>query len=181
MYDNIERELKVLLTKEIYQDILNSYDFHSPIIQTNTYYDTENGILKKQHGAMRIREIGDIKIFTLKIKKDEYTHYEFEKQIDTDHIQKIRDPQIKEWLQQYQIPENVYPIATFTTKRRIYEFENGELCLDETKFKNHKDYEIEYEYTKEHDGISFFNELLKKYNLKWEKNCPSKIARAMKD
>ena len=181
MYDNIERELKVLLTEEIYHNILNSYDFHNPITQTNTYYDTDDNAIKKQHGAMRIRKIGNTNIFTLKIRKDEYTHYEFEKEIHTDDIHKIDDPQIKQWLKQYQIPEKVHPIATFTTKRRVHEFENGELCLDETQFENHKDFEIEYEYTKKHDGIAFFNALLKKYNLKWEKNCPSKIARAMND
>ena len=44
-----------------------------------------------------------------------------------------------------------------------------------------EDYEIEYEYTSDHDGIHFFNSILEKYGLKWTKNCPSKIARALND
>ena len=136
MYDNIERELKLLVDEKAYNELLRSYDFHNPIIQTNTYFDTDNQDVKKQHGAVRIRTIQDKKIFTLKIRKDEYTHYEFE---------------------------------------------HGELCLDKTDYKNHTDYEIEYEYTSDHDGIHFFNSILKKYDLKWIKNCPSKIARALND
>ena len=82
---------------------------------------------------------------------------------------------------QYQIPKNLHPTASFTTLRNVYAFENGELCLDKTYYKNHTDYEIEYEYTSDHDGIHFFNSILEKYGLKWAKNCPSKIARALND
>lgn len=181
MYDNIERELKLLINKQVYNNIMNSYDFHKSIIQTNTYFDTANQDVKKQHGAVRIRTIENKKIFTLKIKKDEYTHYEFEKEISTENINEIEDPETLNWFNQYQIPKNLHPTATFTTLRNVYEFENGELCLDKTTFKNHIDYEIEYEYTSDHDGIQFFNSILEQYGLKWQKNCPSKIARAMND
>ncbi len=121
------------------------------------------------------------KIFTLKIRKDEYTHYEFEKEISAENINEIEDPEILNWFNQYQIPKNLHPTASFTTLRNVYAFENGELCLDKTYYKNHTDYEIEYEYTSDHDGIHFFNSILEKYGLKWVKNCPSKIARALND
>ena len=144
MYDNIEKELKLLINKQVYDNIMNSYDFHKSIIQTNT-------------------------------------HYEFEKEISTENINEIEDPEILNWFNQYRIPKNLHPTANFTTLRNVYEFENGELCLDKTTFKNHIDYEIEYEYTSDHDGIQFFNSILDQYGLKWQKNCPSKIARAMND
>lgn len=175
MYDNIERELKLLINKQVYDNIMNSYDFHKSIIQTNTYFDTANQDVKKQHGAVRIRTIENKKIFTLKIKKDEYTHYEFEKEISTENINEIKDPEILNWFNQYQIPKNLHPTATFTTLRNVYEFENGELCLDKTTFKNHIDYEIEYEYTSDHDGIQFFNSILKQYGLNWQKIAPAKL------
>ena len=181
MYNNIERELKVLITKEIFNKILISYDFHNPITQTNTYYDDDQHSIKNQKGAMRIRTIGEKNIFTLKIKKDDYTHYEYEKEINTNKIEDIKDPEILRWKNQFNIPENVNKIAEFTTKRYTYEFENGELCLDETKYPNHTDYEIEYEYNKNHDGITFFNSVLKPFHIQWKKNCPSKIARAVND
>ena len=100
MYDNIERELKSLINKQVYDNLMNSYDFHKSIIQTNTYFDTANQDVKKQHGAVRIRTIENKKIFTLKIKKDEYTHYEFEKEISTENINEIEDPEILNWFNQ---------------------------------------------------------------------------------
>lgn len=175
MYDNIERELKLLINKQVYDNIMNSYDFHKSIIQTNTYFDTANQDVKKQHGAVRIRTIENKKIFTLKIKKDEYTHYEFEKEISSENINEIEDPEILNWFNQYQIPKNLHPTANFTTLRNVYEFENGELCLDKTTFKNHVDYEIEYEYTSDHDGIQFFNSILDQYGLKWQKIALAKL------
>ena len=42
MDNYIERELKILVSKEQFQKILNSYEFKKPIIQTNTYYDTND-------------------------------------------------------------------------------------------------------------------------------------------
>ena len=135
MYDNIERELKLLINEKVYNELLHSYDFHNPITQTNTYFDTENQDVKKQRGAVRIRTIQDKKIFTLKIRKDEYTHYEFEKEISTENINEIEDPEILNWFNQYQIPKNLHPTASFTTLRNVYAFENGELCLDKTYYK----------------------------------------------
>ena len=120
MYDNIERELKLLINEKVYNELLHSYDFHNPITQTNTYFDTENQDVKKQRGAVRIRTIQDKKIFTLKIRKDEYTHYEFEKEISAENINEIEDPEILNWFNQYQIPKNLHPTASFTTLRNVY-------------------------------------------------------------
>ena len=76
MYDQIERELKILVTKEIYEKILNSYAFNESRTQINTYYDTKDQLIKRNKGAMRIRKIGNQNIFTLKIRKDSITHFE---------------------------------------------------------------------------------------------------------
>ncbi len=181
MYNNIERELKILVSKEIYEKIINSYDFEKSRIQTNTYYDDEDQSIKKQNGAMRIRTIGNKNIFTLKIRKDSYTHYEYEKEIQTDDIHKIDDVEIISWFHQFNIPKDVKTITTFTTDRKILKCKQGEICADKTTYFNHTDYEIEYEYNCDHDGIAFFNDFLTPFHMKYTKNCPSKIARAMND
>lgn len=181
MYNNIERELKILVSEEIYEKIIHSYDFEKSRIQTNTYYDDENHSLKNKKGAMRIRTIQDKYIFTLKLRKDDYTHYEFEKEIHTNDINKIDDFEILDWLKKYDLPKEVKPIATFTTDRKVFVCARGEICADKTIYSSHTDYEIEYEYNCEHDGISFFNEFLAPFHMKYTKNCPSKIARAMND
>ncbi len=181
MYNNIERELKILVTKEIYENMIHSYDFEKNIIQTNTYYDDDNQTIKNKKGAMRIRTIGNQHIFTLKIKKDDYTHYEYEKEIQTNDIHKIDDIEIDGWMKEYGIPKEVKPITTFTTDRKVLKCEQGEICADKTTYLNHTDYEVEYEYSCDHDGISFFNTFLTPFHMKYTKNCPSKIARAMDD
>lgn len=176
----IERELKVLISQNDMNTIIQSYPFSQPWMQTNSYYDDENDTVKNKDGAIRIRTINDKHIFTLKIRKDAITHYEYEKEIDTDQFDDIKDPEIKEWLQTYGIPSNLRKIVSFTTIRRVYSFKDAELCADITEYENHKDYELEYEYHRNHDGISEFNQILSKIDKEYEKNCPSKIARAFK-
>lgn len=178
MQEPIERELKILVSKEEYEKLLNSYTFSNPWKQTNTYYDTEDGYIKQKKGAMRIRKIGDKHIFTLKIRTDSITHIELEKEIDCDSIQDIKDKEILDWLKEYEIPMNVRPIISFTTTRQVVELEDAELCADHTDYGNHSDYEIEYEYKTNHDGIKAFNEILESIHIQYTKNCSSKIARA---
>lgn len=176
----IERELKLLVSKEEFHSLLKTLPFSEPWTQTNTYYDSADQIIRKQGGALRIRTIGSKHILTLKIRKDEITHYEYEKEIPTDQLEKIQDPEILGWLKEYHIPSNLKKTAQFTTIRQVYECENAELCADETEYTDHIDYEIEYEYHRNHDGISEFNQILAQIGQKYIKNCPSKIARAFK-
>lgn len=176
----IERELKILVREDEFQTLLKTYAFSKPWIQTNTYYDSPDQIIKKQGGALRIRTIGTKHILTLKIRKDEITHYELEKEIDTEDVSKIKDSEITGWFQEFHIPKDLNQIAQFTTTRQVYECENAQLCADKTVYPNHTDYEIEYEYHRNHDGISEFNQILSIIGVKYKKNCPSKIARAFK-
>lgn len=178
MYDQTERELKILVSAEVFHQILDSMSFEKPVKQTNVYYDDDKGTVRKL-GAIRIRTIGRHNIFTFKIRKDPITQIELEKPVDAGSIEDITDPEILNWLAQYHIPRNLKPFASSTTVRYIHEFSQGELCLDQTQFTNHEDYEIEYEYKMDHDGISFFNDLLKPYGLTYTKNAPSKLARAV--
>lgn len=179
MFDQIEKELKTLVSKEQFENIVNSYEFSKSWKQTNTYYDTEEKDIKAKGGAMRIRKIGDKKIFTLKIRIDAITLHEYEKEIDCDSIEEIQDKEVLEWIKSLNLNKKFYATTTFDTYRRIYETENAELCADETIYDGtYKDYEIEYEYKKEHDGIKEFNSILSHFGLSYEKNCPSKIARA---
>lgn len=179
MNSPMERELKILVSKDIYEKIVKSYDFTIPQKQINTYYDTQDHALKQLHGACRIRTIGTAHIFTLKVKKDEITHLEFEKIISVDCIDQITDPEIHAWLKRYQIRiKDLYEIASFSTVRQTCDLASAQLCADKTIYDTHIDYEIEYEYTKEHNGTIVFNQILAPYDLTYIKNCPSKIARA---
>lgn len=179
MNQPIERELKLLIAKEQYEKIKDTLSFSDPFTQSNTYYDTMENTLKDRQCALRIRTISNKHIFTLKIKTDAITHIELEKEVDTDTLDCLNDPEIRFWCRQYDIPMKLRPIASFSTIRRTMTTEEATICLDANTFENGNDYELEYEYHMEHDGVQAFNELLKPYHLEYEKNCPSKLARAV--
>lgn len=178
MYDQTERELKILVSEDVFYKMRQTISFEQPVTQTNIYYDDDQGTVRRL-GAIRIRTIGEQHIFTFKIRKDSITQTELEKPVDARRLEDIRDPEILQWLAEYHIPSGLKPFASSTTTRYIHEFPLGELCLDRTQFGSHVDYEVEYEYKADHDGISFFNELLKPYGLHYTKNAPSKLARAV--
>ena len=174
-----EHELKVMLTKEQFETLLHAYDFPILLEQINTYYDTPKGAVKDLPGAVRIRRVDGKDIFTFKQRKDSQTQYELEKEIPVGSLDQIEDPEILGWLQEAGIDVKVLkPITTFTTWRHMIKTENAEICLDKTVYPHKTDYEIEYEYKKDHDGLSAFNQFLKPAGIIYEKNGPSKIARA---
>ncbi|TGY65942.1 CYTH domain-containing protein [Dubosiella muris] len=182
MYENKERELKLLLSRQKYDEILSSCDFPVCRTQTNVYFDTPDSQVRDAGCALRIRTTKDTRIFTLKKRIDPITLIELERPVDADTIATIRDPQVLSWLTEYHIPvHKLQPVASFTTTRRLLKLDHAELCLDQTTFAHHTDYEIEYEYFEDHDGVRAFNEFLAPFGLRYEKNCSSKIARAMKD
>ncbi|MGM9947624.1 CYTH domain-containing protein [Floccifex sp.] len=179
MFNQMERELKILVQKFEYEKIKNSYDFSNPRIQKNVYYDTPSNEIKNKGGAMRIRTINGHHFFTLKLKKDNITHYEYEKEINTDKIEQIQDNEVLHWIHSLHLKEKLIPIISFETERRMWITNLAEICADKNIFGDVIDYEIEYEYRIDHDGIQVFNDLLKPVHLYYEKNCSSKIARAM--
>lgn len=179
---NKERELKIMLTQDQFESLLNSYDFPITIRQTNTYYDTVDHRVKKMNGALRLRKIEDRTIFTLKKRIDPITLIELEKDIDTDDLRLIEDPEILDWLKQYGISkEHVAPIVQFSTIRHILNTKDAQICLDENKFEHSMDYELEYEYKVDHDGVHELNVFLNKIGIQYTKNGPSKLQRAMID
>lgn len=179
---NKERELKIMLTQDQFESLLNSYDFPITIRQTNTYYDTVDHRVKKMNGALRLRKIEDRTIFTLKKRIDPITLIELEKDVDTDDLRSIEDPEILDWLKQYGISkERVAPIVQFSTIRHILNTKDAQICLDENKFEHSMDYELEYEYKVDHDGVHDLNVFLNKIGILYTKNGPSKLQRAMID
>lgn len=182
MNSNQERELKIMLTKEQYDLLLNSYDFEKPVVQRNIYFDTPEGFYRNRKGALRIRTIGQDQFVTLKLPKDSITKFEYEYPVQG-HAESPYElgPAERNLLEQNDqaLPDYLERIADFTTVRRNLNLEHAVLSLDETDFGYQKDYELEYEYKDQHDGISKLNQILEKAGIQYKKNGPSKIARAV--
>ena len=70
MNKHVEKEYKMLVSKEQFDKLCSLYENLNFITQTNTYYDTVNGDIQKKKGAMRIRERNGRFLFTLKMRQE---------------------------------------------------------------------------------------------------------------
>ncbi|MCI9292122.1 MAG: CYTH domain-containing protein [Erysipelotrichaceae bacterium] len=175
---NIEKELKILVSKHQFETLLKKYPeavFHK---QINSYYDTPHYQVRKTYGAMRIRELDGQFIFTLKQHTNDGV-IEHEMLVCKNSISVFKEGEIQQLLHQLHIEDEIHLIATLTTYRAVIDTGQAELCFDYNEYGDNYDYEIEYEYKTEHDGKNKFNEILLEIGLHYEKNCSSKIARAL--
>lgn len=179
MDNNIEKELKILVSKEQFYTLKESYEPLPFKTQINVYFDNENRTIEKKHGAMRIRTKNNKHIFTLKMHSEEGLR-EHECFVEQNDISSLNKKEIVDLLNSYEISGPFVSTAILKTDRAVYENEYAELCFDINYYDDCIDYEIEYEYKKEHDGIKVFNDILEKVNLIYTSNCKSKIQRALK-
>lgn len=177
MHKNIEKELKILLSEQQFYHILQNYDNLIFKKQVNTYYDNDKKQIKEKHGAMRIRQT-DKFLFTLKMHSESgLLEYET---VVTENSPTVFDKEdINELLTSYDISGPFYQTAELTTLRAVFETTDAELCFDINEYNGKKDYELEYEYKTDHDGIAVFQTILSSVHLQYTKNCDSKIKRAL--
>ncbi len=178
MKKNIEKEYKILVTKEQFYSLLERYPNITFESQTNYYIDTENQMLRAMQGAMRIRHINNQYIFTLKLPSEKGL-LEFEKEVASASLESLEDEKIKNLLEQYHIDGNFQFTTKLHTQRAIHRTPYAELCFDISTYNQITDYEIEYEYLCEHDGLQAFQDILKPIQVIYTKNCDSKIKRAL--
>ena len=178
MNKNIEKEYKVLLSKEQFETLCSFYEPLHFVQQTNIYFDTEDRAIEYMRGAMRIRTKNGKHRFTLKVhENNELVEYECD--VATNTIDALNSHSISLLLKKYKIHGPYIQRAKLITKRAIVEDEFAELCFDISEYNNTIDYEIEYEYKKKHDGLSLFQCILDKINVTYTHNAKSKIARAL--
>ncbi len=178
MINHIETEFKLLVTKEKFEQLSALYPEKTFITQVNTYYDTPDLSLKQKKCAMRIREIAGACIFTLKTPAAN-GHHEYECEVSANDVSVFDEPSIRKLLEELGIEGSLVSIASLKTDRAVINTGKAELCFDINEYHGQTDYEIEYEQLIDHDGAACFNEILASVGLHYEKNCPSKIARAM--
>lgn len=179
MDKNIEKEYKILLTKQQFEKLSSFYEPLTFKNQVNVYYDTHDNKIRSLKGAMRIRTKEGQHTFTLKMFSEEGLQ-EFECSLKENSLLALNNKEITLLLENYNIQGPFQTIATLSTNRAIVETEEAELCFDISEYNDTSDYEIEYEYKKEHNGLEIFNKILSKINVHYDKNCSSKIARALR-
>lgn len=178
MKENIELEYKILVTKEQFDELLKNFPSLTFIEQSNTYYDTLDNQIQTRRGSMRIRKKGNC-TFTLKMPSV-HGLMEYECPVEDVSLASLQKEEIKQLLNKNGIVGELKELTTLVTQRAIYETEYAELCFDISTYNGITDYELEYEYKKEHDGLKVFNEILSKAGLVYSRNCTSKCRRALR-
>lgn len=179
----IEIEFKNLLNQEEFERLLKYFPFSDqPVIQTNYYFDTKSRTLAKHRHALRIRQKNQHFRLTLKQPQGDHilethdilTQSEAESWIKG-HI--IPKPNITAQLEKLHIqPTDLFCYGKLVTKRYSYEIEDITLVLDCSKYNGKMDYELEVEAQDHHQGLAFFNQLLREHQIK-KRLTPNKIER----
>lgn len=171
---NLEVEYKTLITKKQHDFLLDYFLGNYQIIeQTNVYYADTHNQLSNLKASLRIRTIANYSVMTLKIPTaDGLQEYE----IETDDI---NSSPVKELLSSFGVNAPIVEITSLKTIRKLVTLEQADLCIDENHYNGIVDYELEYECTKKHDGLSCFKDLLSKVNINYQENKQSKYLRAI--
>lgn len=172
MKPNIEVEYKVLVSLKQAQALLSHYPDYKIIDQTNYYFDTPIS-LKKRGIGIRIRQIKNKYIFTLK-EKITKGHIEHEFEINNFSLD---DNRIVELFTKLDI-HNPKLIGSLHTIRHEIKTEFATLCIDYNDYNNIKDFEIEYElFDPSQDLLEEFIKVLQTANIEYIPNKRSKIQR----
>lgn len=181
MEKNLEIEYKMLLTEDIFHQLMNDFKGHT-YSQTN-YYLTSIELSALRY-SFRIREKEGYYEMTLKTpaKTGRMEHNLEITKDDLIAIQKgkMPDNEITRLLKDKGFDLSLIKQAySLTTIRRDIPFDSGMLSLDENHYNGITDYELEFEVNNEEAGFKQFNELCHTYHLQYERNCASKIARVL--
>ena len=157
MHSNIEIEAKVLLTKEQYSLVVSylHLERYKKIKQTNHYIDSTTRVLKDNDFALRIREKDDF-VLTLKtplseglLEKNQTLSWREYDALEDEGVFPVGN--IKSFLELCGFnTRELKVLASLTTHRIEFEYEDGLVCLDENIYGRNEriiDYELEIEAT----------------------------------
>ena len=168
MNQNKEIEIKTLITKEQYYQLLEEFNLSNNIFtQINHYFDTENTDLIQEQTVLRIRQKGNNFKLTKKTRAlvgaDE-THIFLSKEKALEMLEKGFDANV------IGIPYKVSKVAELTTYRASSHYKNGKIFFDRSEYYGHVDYEIEYEVDEINQGIKDFKNFLDSHNIEYKES-----------
>lgn len=182
MNEHIEIEYKILLTKDIFFQILKQYQsqIQKDYIQINYYFT--HPILQQKKYMLRIREKNHT--FELTLKRP-FNHHRLETNIMLTPKEKdaiFQHLPISNEIMDILKKENINPLElenqfSLTTHRYDIILPEGILSLDENTYLHQHDYELEFEVNDEKKGYQKFLDIISPFHLEYAQNCPSKIKR----
>ncbi|MFC0469534.1 CYTH domain-containing protein [Halalkalibacter kiskunsagensis] len=173
MSQEVEIEVKSMITEQSYHELLRAFRLveEDAVLQHNHYFETPSFSLKEAGSGLRIREKSRTYTLTLKqphkVGKLE-THQTISEDIwiQAKETGKLPSGQVKAQLELLSIPVNELQfVGTLSTKRIEVEYEEGNLCFDQSSYFDQIDYEIEFEGKSEEHATNTLKNLLTTYQL----------------
>ena len=171
----IEKEIKIILTNEQYEYLMNTFDWEPVFEQINHYYGSN--IYSDSNITIRIRENNGYKL-QVKIPKsiEGSLHIKEEYEIKVDGICSKINRKTLQNLTGYSFDEDKELLGELITKRRICNaYKDIQIALDENDYLEIKDYEIEIEYINEYPKVII--EKLKALDIDISKEVKGKHSR----
>ena len=170
----LEKEIKILLTKEEHDKLEKAFDFHSEIKQVNNYYRSEECAGRRI--SVRVREVSGKCLLQVKLpvsdKGSLAVREEIERELDC-VPETIGSGLLKEICG---VEAEAVLVGSLATVRKLcYDYEGIELALDENDYLGVKDYELEAEYTGEYPAALI--ESIKALGIDTEKPACGKYSR----
>lgn len=162
----LEKELKILLTREQFDCLVKQFNWDKIRTQVNYYYTDNNNYVKNSGITIRVRECDNKLALQLKVPVDEKGAIHMKKEIETsiNEIPQKIDSDYLSKLCSVRLPD-VSLAGFMVTERYIYNWSRDiEIDLDKNNYLDVEDYELEIEYQENIDESIF--DFLNKNNIK---------------
>lgn len=190
---HLEIELKTLLKKDEYNRLKDQFTGVTPVLQTNYYIDTPDFELREKKVAMRIRTFEDWAELTLE-DWAELTLKVPQSVGNMEYNQKLQLKDAENYLSKEELPQglvldelakhgiqskNWQVLGCLTTLRYEMKTAIGLMALDQSRYFDITDYELELEVENHEQGKQDFRQFLEKNQISYQK-APSKLVRFVK-
>lgn len=186
----LEQELKVLLTKEQFDQLLHHWQLDSTqpsLKQHNTYYDTSKQTLKASDAALRLRNFADSSVWTIKHRQNAFQSLEYHQVNPTPLVPPstlsealVHEASLLDFLTQQAIElKDLKQTYDIQTNRWLIAADFGEFALDASQFGEMVDYELELETDQLAQAQVAFKAFLDSFGIKMQQ-AETKLSRAAK-
>jgi len=179
---HLEIEMKTLLSEEEYDRLLAQFSEVTPVTQRNYYLDTPDFYLRQHKIAMRIRTFDTSAELTIKIPQ-EVGNMEYNQSVTLEEakycLEKCKLPQgmiLEELTSRGLSTSGWVVLGCLTTVRYEKETAIGLMALDQSRYFDIVDYELELEVENGDQGSLDFQEFLQVNEIQYKK-APSKLVR----
>lgn len=185
----LEQELKVLLTQQQFETLLQHWQLDSTqpsLRQHNTYYDTHDQLLKAADAALRLRNFPESSVWTIKHRQNAFQSLEYHQYNSvplsppsTLSNKVVQEMSLLDFLTKHGIDINqLKKTYDIQTQRWLIATDFGEFALDVSQYGNKFDYELELETEQLDTAMIAFKSFLDSFGIDM-RQADTKLSRAV--